>query len=53
MGERSRTVLGRAGGYFARWYGAREGLGRVSESGAMAAAMVGVFAVLLLFVYLR
>jgi multicomponent Na+:H+ antiporter subunit D len=53
MGERSRATLGRAGGYFARWYGMREGLGRVSESGAMAVAMLGVFAVLLLFVYLR
>jgi len=52
-GEGVRAALRRTGGYFARYYGMREGLGRLQESGGMATAVLAVFGVMLLYLYLR
>jgi multicomponent Na+:H+ antiporter subunit D len=53
LGDGTRDVLHGLAGYFARYYGARDGIARVAGSGAMAVAVMAVFAAVLLFFYLR
>jgi multicomponent Na+:H+ antiporter subunit D len=53
LGESVRGRLMRAGRYFARCYGAREGIARVTGSGSMAIAALGVFGGVLLYFFLR
>jgi multicomponent Na+:H+ antiporter subunit D len=53
LGESVRERLTRAGRYFARCYGAREGIASVTGSGSMAIAALSVFGGVLLYFFLR
>jgi multicomponent Na+:H+ antiporter subunit D len=53
LGESVRDRLLRTGRYFARCYGAREGIASVTGSGSMTIAAMSVFGGLLLYFFLR
>ena len=53
LGEQARERLLRVARYFARHYGAREGLARVAGTGSMSIAAMSVFGGVLLYFFLR